>query len=144
MTIRDVLKRKGQAVFTTREDERLEIAINRLNERHVGSLVVLNDEDRVVGVLSERDVVEAIAERRDQALREPVGRHANKDVYTCEPQDDINKAMNWMTRHRVRHLPVVEGTKLLGLVSIGDLVKERMHAIQDEANILRDMVIAQR
>lgn len=144
MTINDVLKTKGSVVYTVQLQQPLAVAIERLHEKGVGALVVLGDNDEITGILSERDVVAALAKRGQAALTEPLKQSATKEVYTCAPSDDVNTAMNWMTRERVRHLPVVEGTKLLGIVSIGDLVKQRMQAIKDEANVLRDMVIAGR
>lgn len=144
MTINDVLKTKGTVVYTVQCQQPLAVAIERLHEKEIGALVVLGDNDEIAGIVSERDVVGALAMRGQAALTEPLERCATEDVYTCAPSDEVNTAMNWMTRERVRHLPVVEGTKLLGIVSIGDLVKQRMQAIKDEANVLRDMVIAQR
>ncbi|NBB88141.1 MAG: CBS domain-containing protein [Bacteroidetes bacterium] len=144
MTIENVLKRKGTVVYTVQLHQPLAVAIERLHEKRIGALVVRGENDEIAGILSERDVVAALAKRGQAALTEPLEVCATEEVYTCAPSDDINTAMNWMTRERVRHLPVVEGTKLLGIVSIGDLVKQRMQAIKDEANVLRDMVIAQR
>jgi len=144
MTIKDVLKQKGNTVHTIRKNQPLAVAIERLHEKKIGALVVVGEGDEIAGIVSERDVVDALAKRGQAALTESLINCATPDVYTCGPDDDINTAMNWMTRRRVRHLPVVEGTKLLGIVSIGDLVKQRMQAIKDEANVLRDMVIAGR
>jgi len=144
MTIENVLKTKGSVVYTVQLHQPLAVAIERLHEKGIGALVVRGDSDEIAGILSERDVVAALAKRGQAALTEPLKLCATEQVYTCAPSDSVNNAMNWMTRERVRHLPVVEGTKLLGIVSIGDLVKQRMRAIKEEANVLRDMVIAQR
>jgi CBS domain-containing protein len=144
MTIKNVLKRKGSVVYTIRLNQPLAVAVERLHEKGIGALVVLGANDEIAGIISERDVIAALATRGQTALTEPLKSYATEQIFTCAPSDSTNTAMNWMTRERVRHLPVVESTELLGIVSIGDLVKQRMQEIKDEANVLRDIVIAQR
>src|SRR5690606_38409185 len=103
----------------------------------IGALVVVEDRDRIVGILSERDIVRAIARDGVEILDEPVATIMTRSVVTCVDGDAINQVMSVMTRGRFRHLPVVESGRLSGIVSIGDVVKERIEEVEREAEHLR-------
>ena len=103
---------------------------------------MLDAEDQVVGIISERDVVHALAEHGESVLGRQVRDLMTEHVFVCKPEDTIKEVMTWMTRHRARHLPVVQDDRLHGLISIGDVVKHRLDEIQTEANVLRDIVIS--
>ena len=98
------------------------------------------DDHRIVGILSERDIVRAFAERGPAALHEPVGQVMTRDVKTCSEDDTIESLMGRMTTGRFRHMPVVEQGKLVGIVSVGDVVKNRVEEMEREAAALRDYI----
>ena len=140
MKIREILDAKGRDVVTVRPEDTVADALQRLARERVGALVVSADGRRVAGVLSERDVVRALAGEGAAAVagdRRVAGLMA-RDVVTCTPEDTVVQVMAEMTRRRVRHLPVVEGGALAGIVSIGDVVKSRLGEAEEEAAMLRD------
>lgn len=142
MHVAAVLKTKGTDVVTIGATAHVKDAVARLHERQIGALPVVNGAGAIVGIVSERDVVRGLATRGPAVLQEPVSALMQKQVLVCRPGDDLKEVMGWMTRHRVRHLPVVEDGTLRGLVSIGDVVKHRLEEVRTEANVLRDIVIA--
>jgi CBS domain-containing protein len=111
-----------------------------LTERHIGAVVVLGADHRVIGILSERDIVRALAERGATVLSEPVSQVMTRDVKTCSEDDSVEGLMGRMTDGRFRHMPVVQQGKLIGIVSIGDVVKSRVEEIDHEAKALRDYI----
>ena len=115
-------------------------AVKLLAERRIGAVVILGADRRIVGILSERDIVRALAERGPAALHEPVGQVMTRDVKTCSEDDTIESLMGHMTTGRFRHMPVVEQGKLVGIVSIGDVVKNCVEEIEREAAALRDYI----
>ncbi len=143
MTIASILNRKGAHVETSRPDATVGSAAWDLKLKGIGALVVSEDGKTVLGVISERDIVRALTEHGPRLLALPVSRVMAPAV-TCRPEDSITVAMALMTRHRVRHLPVVGGDHLCGIVSIGDVVKHRLDEMELEANILRETLIATR
>ena len=144
MKVREILDAKGQSVVTIRSDATLSTAVHRLALERIGALVVSDDGVRVAGILSERDVVEGLA--RDGADLLATGRRVadlmTRNVVTCGPDDTSRHLMAEMTRRRVRHLPVVVGDRLVGIVSIGDVVKSRLGEVELEATVLREAYIA--
>ena len=144
MKVREILEAKGQSVVTIRSDATLSTAVHRLALERIGALVVSDDGVRVAGILSERDVVAGLA--RDGADLLAAGRRVadlmTRNVVTCGPDDTVKWLMAEMTRRRVRHLPVVEGGRLVGIVSIGDVVKSRLGEVELEATVLREAYIA--
>ena len=120
----------------------LKEAIKKLDYERIGTTLVVNDKGRLVGMLSERDLIGVLAEYGDRALLANVGALMTRRVFGCTPDDDIEDAMAWMVRHRVRHLPVVEGGRVQGIVSIGDVVKHLMNETDKEPHILEDVVVA--
>jgi len=144
MPVADILQRKGRHVSTIRSLDTVETAVQKLYEERIGALAVLDRWGKLVGMLSERDVLHALARHGAEALRFEVHELMSPDVTTCTPMDRIDEAMQVMTAHRVRHLPVVENGQLVGLVSIGDLVKHRLDEKEREAAVLMDLTRARR
>jgi len=142
MTIASLLGGKGHQVSTIRNTEKVAAAIAKLDEERIGALVVVDRWGKLVGMFSERDVIRGLAQGGAAALDFEVHELMTPDVTTCTPQDRIERAMAIMTAHRIRHLPVVTGGKILGLVSIGDLVKYRLDEKEVEANVLLDIARA--
>jgi CBS domain-containing protein len=141
MLVSQILKAKGDAVFTAAPDETLGALAAMLNARRVGALVVL-DQDRVVGIVSERDVIRAVAEAGGGALSRPVADFMTKDVIFAEPADRVDEVLGKMTDRRIRHLPVCKDERLVGIVSIGDLVKSKIGEVEAEADDLRAYIAA--
>jgi CBS domain-containing protein len=146
MKARHILDKKGRRVVTIRADASIETAIHRLALERIGALVVSEDGEIVEGIVSERDILHALA-REGGAILGPgrqVAEIMTRAVRTCGPEDSVKHLMDTMTRYRVRHLPVVEDGRLIGLVSIGDVVKNRLEEMELETNVLRDVVLAGR
>lgn len=143
MRIAEILHRKGSAVSTIPSTKTVDHAVHKMAELRVGALVVMDLWGKFVGVISERDILQALARFGDKALTHRVEEFMNPDVATCSPDDRADKVMGMMTVHRVRHLPVVDAGRLVGIVSIGDLVKHQIVEREQEANVLRDMRAAQ-
>lgn len=139
MSISALLARKGNQVSTIRSTERVAEAVRQLYENRIGALVVVDRRGRLAGMFSERDVIRALAEAGAAALDFEVHELMTPEVTTCTPDDRIDKVMAIMSVHRIRHLPVMDGGRLVGLVSIGDLVKHRLDEKEIEANVLLDI-----
>lgn len=144
MKVDAILDAKGRSVETIRPDAPLDLALHRLATKEIGALVVSSDGERLEGVLSERDVLRALAKHGNRVLTMQVSGVMSKWVPTCTPDTSIRDAMAEMTRTRNRHLPVIEGGLLRGLISIGDVVKHRLQEMELEASVLRDAYIAGR
>ena len=140
MIVKNILLGRRGNVVTIEPTADLAAAVKRLAERRIGALVILGADHRIVGILSERDIVHALAERGPAALHEPVGQVMTRDVQTCSEDDTIESLMGRMTTGRFRHMPVVEQGKLVGIVSVGDVVKNRVEEIEREAAALRDYI----
>ena len=138
MSVASILKAKGTRVETTRTDTTVLAVVWDLKIKGIGALVVSDDGVSVLGLISERDIVRGLAEHGTKLLAEPVARLLTLPVVTCTPGESITAVMARMTRYRVRHLPVVEGGSLRGIVSIGDILKHRLDELELEANILRE------
>lgn len=142
MTVAAILKVKGTHVESTTPETTLYTVAWTLKTRSIGALVVTSeDRAQILGIVSERDIVRGLIEHGEHLLALPVSRVMTSPVLTCAPEDRITAVMARMTRHRVRHLPVVDGGRLCGLVSIGDLVKNRLDELELEANILRESLM---
>ena len=124
MLVSQILKRKGDLVFTTTPAETVSAVAALLNGRGVGALVVLDAGGQVAGIVSERDIVRVVAERGAEALDAPVSSCMTRDVHFAEPGETVDELLGTMTDRRIRHLPVCHKERLVGLVSIGDLVKD--------------------
>jgi CBS domain-containing protein len=141
MKVEAVLVAKGREVASINPSATLATVAQRLRLEGIGSLVVL-EEGKLAGMISERDVVHAFAAHRAEAAELKVADLMARDLVTCRPEDSLTRVLGLMTRHRVRHLPVLEGGRLVGLISIGDAVKHRLDELELEAAVLRDAYIA--
>ena len=144
MSVGAILKAKGSDVETISGDATVADAVARLRDGAIGALVVSSDGQTVEGVLSERDVVGALADHAGDVLNRKVADVMTSRVATCSPEDGVEKVMLEMTELRARHFPVVEEGRLVGIVSIGDVVKNRLDEVQLEKKVLRDSYIAGR
>lgn len=142
MKVAEILKQKGQEVVSVRPDESIETLSHRLRLARIGAMVVLDDGDALIGIISERDIVQGIAENGAACLGMTVASLMTRRLITCGPQDSVTGIARLMTENRIRHLPVVEGGKLVGLISVGDVVKSRLDEMSLEASVLRDIAIA--
>jgi CBS domain-containing protein len=140
MIVKNILAAKQGDVVTIEPTANLAAAVKLLAERHIGAVVILGADHRVIGILSERDIVRALAEHGPTALSAPVSQVMSRDVKTCSEDDAIGDLMGHMTIGRFRHLPVVQQGKLIGIVSIGDVVKSRVEEIDQEAKTLREYI----
>ncbi|MGE0232651.1 MAG: CBS domain-containing protein [Flavobacteriaceae bacterium] len=140
MTAEQILMEKGTDVVTITAQETINSAIRILAERRIGAIVVTDRSDRVIGIVSERDVVREIASRGATALDQPVSAIMTKKVVTCELEDSIGDLMQQMTGGKFRHLPVVVDGRLAGIVSIGDVVKARIEETVREAEAMREYI----
>jgi CBS domain-containing protein len=141
MLVSQILKTKGDLVFTVAPSETVSAVAALLHARRVGALVVLEAE-QVVGIVSERDVVRALARDGSGALSTPVSRYMTKDVQFAEPGETVDTLLGRMTDRRIRHLPVCKTERLVGLVSIGDLVKAKISEVEAEADGLKAYIAA--
>ena len=142
MFVSDVLSQKGGLVFTVTPGTTVGQISQQLSTRRIGSVLVVDRLDHIVGIVSERDLVHALAVNGKQALALEASQVMTRDVVTCDPDDSIDHVMEIMTRGRFRHLPVVHNGELLGLVSIGDVVKARLEETQHETEALRAYIVA--
>lgn len=140
MTVRTILARKGTDVVTIDPAAAVGAAAKLLSERGIGAVVVTGAESRTVGIVSERDIVKAIAVHGAAVLETPVSEIMTRKVVTCGQQDTIGELMQQMTEGKFRHVPVVEQDRLVGIVSIGDVVKSRLEQMEQESNALRDYI----
>jgi CBS domain-containing protein len=139
MTVKAILSRKGRDVVTIDPAAAIATAVRKLAERRIGAVVVISD-GRVVGILSERDIVRALAERGAAVLSERVDAVMTRNVITCREADTVAQIMEQMTTGKFRHVPVVEDGRLVGIVSIGDVVKSRLEEIEYESQALREYI----
>ncbi len=140
MNVEYILASKGREVKTIRPSASLEDALQRLRRERIGSLVVSETGTDLLGILSDRDVLYAIADHGTDVPGESVGSVMTAKVYTCSRDDRVSAIMALMTDRRIRHVPVVEDGRLCGMVSIGDVVKQRLDEIEGEAAALREYV----
>ena len=140
MTVKAILSRKGRDVVTIAPTANLSEAVKLLAEKRIGAVVVTGADDRVAGILSERDIVRALGERGADALGDNVAAVMTRKVTTCAEADTISVIMERMTTGKFRHLPVVEQGRLVGVISIGDVVKTRVEEIERESDALREYI----
>jgi CBS domain-containing protein len=140
MIVKNILVGKRGNVVTIEPTADLTAAVKLLAERRIGAVVILGADQRIVGILSERDIVRVLAELGPTALNKPVGQVMTRDVKTCSEDDTIEGLMSRMTMGKFRHMPVVQQGKLVGIVSIGDVVKNRVDEVEHESEALRDYV----
>jgi CBS domain-containing protein len=140
MTVARILAEKGGSVVTMAPHRTIDEAIHLLAEKRIGALVVGDAQGRVIGILSERDVMRALATEGAAALDRPVSHYMTEKVVTCTRRTTIEDVMETMTNGRFRHLPVVEDGHLVGVVSIGDVVARRIAAVEAEHQAMRDYI----
>ena len=140
MNVEAILRSKGRDVATIRPSQPITAALTVLRERNIGALVVSEDGDTVDGIISERDIVHGLADRGADLLLMKLADVMTRDVVTCDPGDTVDHLMAEMTNRRVRHFPVVRDGRLCGIVSIGDVVKNRLDEVEYEARSLRSLI----
>jgi CBS domain-containing protein len=140
MNVEGILRTKGRTVATIGPDATVGAAVDELISRNIGALVVSEDGKSADGIISERDIVHALAERGADLLSLKVAQVMTRRVVTCDPADSIEKLMAEMTNRRIRHFPVVQDGRLYGIVSIGDVVKNRLDEVEYEARSLRSFI----
>ena len=142
MFVSDILAQKGGLVFTVTPGTSVAQLSQQLSARRIGSMLVLDGEGSVAGIVSERDLVRALASHGAKAMELEARQVMTRDVVTCDPDDSIDQVMQTMTSGRFRHLPVVRHGELLGLVSIGDVVKARLEEARHETEALKAYIVA--
>ena len=142
MFVSDILSQKGGLVFTVTMGTTVAQIAQQLGTRRIGSVLVMADTDTVAGIVSERDLVRAMSRHGAAALDLEARQVMTRDVVTCHPDDSIDHVMEVMTTGRFRHVPVVDRGALLGLVSIGDVVKARLEEARHETEALRAYIVA--
>ncbi|HYD07241.1 MAG TPA: CBS domain-containing protein [Reyranella sp.] len=142
MFVSDILSQKGGLVFTVTPGTTLAQIAQQLSTRRIGSVLVMADADRVAGIVSERDIVRALSQHGAAALDLEAHRVMTRNVETCHPDDSIERVMELMTGGRFRHLPVLDHGELIGLISIGDVVKARLEETRHETEALKAYIVA--
>jgi len=137
MQVASILASKGRNVVTAKPDTSIPEIAQLLKAKKIGAAVVVDAGDHVIGIISERDLVHGLARHGAHLLEMRVGDLMTRDVVTCQTDLDIDEVMKEMTNSRIRHLPVVEGSRLAGIISIGDVVKNRLDELEDEATQLK-------
>ena len=140
MTVSHILNGKGRGVITASSAETVRSVARILAEKRIGAVVVIDPQGKIEGIASERDFVRAIAFEGAAALDRPIGELMTKNVRTCSPEDTESELMALMTEHRIRHIPVLDDGKLAGIISIGDVVKFRIEAIEREAEEMKTYI----
>ncbi len=144
MNVDGILRAKGANVVTIRPDATVGQLVDGLREERIGAMVVSEDGRTVLGIVSERDVVRGLADRGPRILEAPVAELMTRQVFSCTPQDSVKHVMAEMTKRRIRHLPVITEGALSGIVSIGDVVKNRLEEMETETNVLREAYIGRK
>ena len=142
MTVAHILRIKGRDVITLPPHRTISEAAKTLSDKRIGALIIDGADGAIAGILSERDVVRALAASGAEALEHPVSRHMTAKVVTARESDSVDEIMERMTSGKFRHIPVVELGKLAGIISIGDVVKHRLAEMEAEARAMRDYISA--
>ena len=142
MLVSQIIKDKGDVVFTAAPSETVAAAAALLHARRVGAMVVLDADQDVVGIVSERDIVRVVAEQGPEGLKQTVADCMSRDVVFAEPQETVDDLLARMTDRRIRHLPVCKEGRLVGIVSIGDLVKSKIAETVAETETLKAYISA--
>ena len=144
MKVADIIRIKGSVVKTVTPDKTALEFSEQLRVEQIGAMVVSDDGRTIEGIISERDLAYALAAHGSELSRIAVSKLMTRVVIVCSPEDSITDVMKLMTQRRIRHLPVKEGDHLVGIISIGDVLKHRLGEVELEANVLRDYAIAAR
>ncbi len=140
MKVSEILNEKGNAVFTVTRSDTVSKAVDILGENNIGVVVVMGDVGEVCGILSERDIVRRMRESGASALQDSIGKCMTPDPFTSDLDATVDQLMGVMTQKRIRHMPVVDAGKLVGLISIGDLVKRKIEQAEKEAEAMREYI----
>ena len=141
MTVSIILAAKGREVVSVEPNATLTSVVALLAERRIGAALVLGVDRRIVGIVSERDIVRALGERGTAALDDPVSRIMTRRVSTCTEGETISSIMERMTEGKFRHVPVVDQGRVVGIISIGDVVKHRLHEMECDSAAMRDYIL---
>jgi CBS domain-containing protein len=141
MTVKAILSRKGTDVVTVEPKTSMNAVVKLLGERRIGAVVVIAPDRRVIGILSERDIVRALGERGHPALDDTVESVMTRRVVTCTEADTVSDIMERMTAGKFRHVPVLDNGRLAGIISIGDVVKYRLEEIEKESEALKEYIL---
>src|SRR5512146_2797226 len=131
MYVGEILDRKGSRVFAVRPDERIADAVALFAARNIGSALVIDADGTLAGILSERDITRALSKRECDVLGLPVGELMTRSVITCLPETPVGDALSLMGAHRIRHLPVVRESEILGVISIRDMLEVRVQSLEE-------------
>lgn len=140
MTVAHILKQKGSTVYSVKPDENIQAIVDTLSRYRIGAVLVTDGQGNLAGIVSERDVVRAMAGDAAAVLRKTAGDIMTAKVHTCTPADSEAELMGLMTEHRIRHLPVIANGTLAGMISIGDVVKHRMDMMEREAEEMKTYI----
>ncbi|MEE8296393.1 MAG: CBS domain-containing protein [Hyphomicrobium sp.] len=137
MNIAQLLKAKGRAVTTARPDVKLLDIVTSLASKRIGAIVIVGEKGELAGIISERDVIQALAKSSEAVLEDSVSKHMTREVVTCQESTTIDEMMELMTQGRFRHVPVIEDGALIGIISIGDVVKNHIAEVEMEVTAMR-------
>lgn len=140
MNVAHIISVKGRDVVTVSPDHTLQEVAGLMSDKGIGAVVVLNRDNQIVGILSERDIMRTIAQQGGKALGDRVASHMTHEVITCHENTTIQVLMERMTQGRFRHMPVVENGHLCGIISIGDLIKHRLGEVEQEQEALKNYI----
>jgi CBS domain-containing protein len=138
--VSSVLKHKGHNVVTVAPDQTVIAVVKVLAQHRIGAAPVVDGRGQIIGIISERDIIRGMSQHADAVLTLPASQLMTRDVRTCSTEDQLVDLMEVMTNQRIRHLPVIESGALHGIVSIGDVVKQRIEEVQSEAEQLRNYI----
>ena len=140
MLVSDLIKEKGAGVITTGPATTVAEVADIIARERIGAVVVTEQDDQVVGIISERDIVNGLSKHGPNLLKLAVPVVMTRDVFTCPTTENVNQLRREMTNRRARHIPIVDEGKLVGIISIGDIVKNRLDELEDEAQQMRDYI----
>ena len=140
MLVSALIKEKGGGVITTGPATTVAEVADIIARERIGAVVVTGQDDQVVGIISERDIVNGLSKRGTGLLDLPISDIMTRDVFTCATTEDVNQLRREMTNRRARHIPIVEEGKLIGIISIGDIVKNRLDELESETQQMRDYI----
>jgi CBS domain-containing protein len=140
MKVKSILDQKGRAVTTISNAQTLQEAVKTLGEKRIGALLVVSHEEGLDGILSERDIIKAIALQGESALALPIEKVMTHNVITAQESDEVHSLLEKMTQGRFRHIPIIEGSEIRGMVSIGDIVKARLEEMAQEQEHLKNYI----
>ena len=140
MLVSTLIKEKGARVITTEPATTVAEVADIIARERIGAVVVTEKDSEVVGIISERDIVNGLSKFGINLLKLPVSDVMTRDVFTCATTENLNQLRREMTNRRARHIPVVEEDKLIGIISVGDIVKNRLDELEDEAQQMRDYI----